>query len=145
MLPLKSLAIIWILSIFNSILVSTNSFSCRNYTGRINKFIWATFVHHWDLLLRDCSERREKEAQKMTTHKTFIKKHVVQQSKQRRQIISVDMLFFGIQEFGCENKLQFDEKNNKNWKNWKTFEYVYHKISDNRLWTDWVIRVKSKF
>ena len=46
-------------------------FSCRNYTERFNKFIWATFVNHWDLLLRDCSERREKAAKKMTTQKTF--------------------------------------------------------------------------
>ena len=60
-----------------------NKVSCRNYTERLNKFILATFVNHWDLLLRDCSERREKEAQKMTTQKTFIRTHIVQQTKHR--------------------------------------------------------------
>ena len=44
-----------------------------NCTKRINTFIWAEFVDHWDLLLRDCSERREKEAQKMTTQKNVYK------------------------------------------------------------------------
>ena len=58
-------------------------FSCRNFTERFNKFNWATFVNHWDLLLRDCSERREEEAQKMTTQKTFKKTHIVQPTKHR--------------------------------------------------------------
>ena len=35
-----------------------------NYTERLDNFFWATFVNLWHLLLRDCSERREKEAQK---------------------------------------------------------------------------------
>ena len=37
------------------------------YTEIINKFKWATFENHWDLLLRHCSERREKETQNLTT------------------------------------------------------------------------------
>ena len=43
------------------------------YTERINKFIEATFVKRWDLVLRDCSEGREKETQKMTTPKNVYK------------------------------------------------------------------------
>ena len=34
------------------------------YTKRITKFVWATFEYHWDLLLRGCAKRREKETQK---------------------------------------------------------------------------------
>ena len=63
--------------------------------------IWATFENHWYLLLLDCSERREKETQKITTQKSFIEKHIVQQTMHRRQRISVDMLFFETQEIGC--------------------------------------------
>ena len=33
-------------------------------TERLNKLIWATFVNNWHALLRDFSDRREKEAQK---------------------------------------------------------------------------------
>ena len=82
-------------------------FSCRNYTERLNKFIWATFVNHWDLLLRRCSERREKEVQKMNIQKTFRKTHIVQQTKHKASVTkkSVHVLYFGIQEFGCDPSL----------------------------------------
>ena len=33
------------------------------YTELLTKFTWATFENHWDLLLSDCVERREKETQ----------------------------------------------------------------------------------
>ena len=33
------------------------------YTEILTKFTWATFENRWDLLLRDCIERREKETQ----------------------------------------------------------------------------------
>ena len=39
------------------------------------------FGNHWDLLLRECAERREKETQKLTTQKTFMKTHFVRQTK----------------------------------------------------------------
>ena len=29
----------------------------------LNNLIWATFENHWDLLLRECVKRREKETQ----------------------------------------------------------------------------------
>ena len=45
--------------------------------------IWTTFENHLDLFLRDCSETIEKETQKMTTQKTVIKTHIVQQTKHR--------------------------------------------------------------
>ena len=57
------------------------------------------------MLLRDCSERREREAQKMTTQKTFIRMHIVQQTKHRWQIISVGRLFFGRIQIGCDLSL----------------------------------------
>ena len=37
-------------------------------------FTWATFENHWDLILGDCSERREKETQKFATLLTFRKR-----------------------------------------------------------------------
>ena len=40
---------------FNSIVTSTNSAE-----ERLNKFTWATFENHWDLLLRDWSETNNK-------------------------------------------------------------------------------------
>ena len=30
-----------------------------------------TFENHWDLLLRECAKRREKETQLLTAHKIF--------------------------------------------------------------------------
>ena len=42
----------------------------------LTMFTWATFENHWDLLLRDCVERREKNP-KLTTQKAFIKTHIV--------------------------------------------------------------------
>ena len=41
----------------------------------------------------------------MATQKTFIKTHILQQTKHRRQIISVDMLIFEAQEVGCDLSL----------------------------------------
>ena len=40
-----------------------------------------TFKKHWNLFLRECAKRREKEAHKMTTHKVFFEYHFVQQLK----------------------------------------------------------------
>ena len=35
----------------------------QNYTERFNNFSLPTFENHWDLLLRECAKRREKETQ----------------------------------------------------------------------------------
>ena len=101
--------------------------------------------HTWktlDLLLRDCSERREKETQKMISQKLFTKTHIVQQTKHRGQIISIDMLCLETQEIGCdhENKLQFDEKNNKNWKILKIiWKCIWQTLGLKA--TNWLLRV----
>ena len=54
-------------------------------------YTWAIFRNHWDLLLRDCAERIEKELQKLTTQKKFLKTHIVQNVSD--DILSLDMLF----------------------------------------------------
>ena len=41
----------------------------------------------------------------MTTRKTFYKTHIFRQTKHWLQIKSVDMLFYGIQEIGCDLSL----------------------------------------
>ena len=33
------------------------------YTEILTQFTWSTFENNWDLLSRDCVERREKETQ----------------------------------------------------------------------------------
>ena len=73
---------------------------------------WKHWICYYAIVLKN------KERQKMITQKSFTKLHIVQQTKHRWQIISIDMFCFETQEIGCyhENKLQFDEKNNKNWK-----------------------------
>ena len=49
-----------------------HSYQCNlNYTERLKKCIWATFENHWDLLLRECAKRKEKE--KKYTNKTLFK------------------------------------------------------------------------
>ena len=45
--------------------------------------IRTSFENHWDLLLRECSERRENETQKMSIKKWFIKTRIVHQTKHR--------------------------------------------------------------
>ena len=37
----------------------------------MNKLNWATFENYWDLLLRECAKRREKETQILGTQKPF--------------------------------------------------------------------------
>ena len=71
----------------------------------MHKFTCATFEHHWDLSLRDCSERREKETQKLATQKTLRKTHIVQQTKHQGQIISNSMLSVQLQEIGWDLSL----------------------------------------
>ena len=52
--------------------------------------------NHWDLLLRNFDERKDKEFKKLTTQKTFMKPHIVQ--KVSDDILLVDMLLSGTQE-----------------------------------------------
>ena len=76
----------------------------------------ATFENHWNLLLRECPKRREKETQILTTQKTFTKRHFVQQKKhQLRHNINRHNNFCvkrtSMGHFTVENKLQVDKKN----------------------------------
>ena len=55
--------------------------------------------NNWDMLLRDCVERREKN-KKLITQKTF-KKHIVQKKTKKNVTNEIrNMLFFEIQELG---------------------------------------------
>ena len=73
---LKSLAIIWIICILISVSIYTNSAKVK--LKKISSF-GPYLKNHYDLLLPECAERKEKN--KYTTHKTFMKTHIVQQTK----------------------------------------------------------------
>ena len=65
-------------------------------------------------LFGECAKRIEKESQILTTHKTFMKKHIVQQTKhQLRPDVSGRIVFElqGMEPLIDEYKLQVDEKN----------------------------------
>ena len=64
-------------------------------------FTWVTFENHWHLLLRDCSERREKERQKLTTQKTF-KKAYCPSNKESVPNETSRYVIFEIQEIGWD-------------------------------------------
>ena len=66
------------------------------------------------IFFSECANRIEKETQILTTHKTFMKTHVVQQTKhQLRHDISGKMVFElkGMELLFDKYKLQVDEKN----------------------------------
>ena len=44
-------------------------------------FTWASFENHWDMLIGEFAKRRQKETQKLTTPKIFMKTHIVQLTK----------------------------------------------------------------
>ena len=44
-------------------------------------FTWVTYKNLWDLFLRECAKRREKETQISTTKITLMKTHTSQQTK----------------------------------------------------------------
>ena len=88
------------------------------YTERLNKFTWATFENPWDLLLRDCSERREKE--KKIGHSINVQKNAycITNKKLLKNNVNTYVISWNtrnrIGPLVDENKLQFDEKNSKN-------------------------------
>ena len=99
-------------------------FSKRIYTEILTKFTWATFENHWDLWLRDCVERREKE----TDHSKNVYKNAYYPTNKTSVTnqISRYVIFWKTRKWTGplidENKLQADEKNNKNRTIWKKNE-----------------------
>ena len=79
----------------------------------------------------ECGKRREKETQILANHNTFMKTHIVQQTKhQLRNDISEKMVFElqGMEPLIDEYNLQVDKKNKKG-KILKVFEIgKYHKL-----------------
>ena len=78
----------------------------------------ATFECHWDLLLRECAKRREKETQ-VRQKNFYLNAYCPQTKRQLQQDITGLLNFMNtknrIGPVNDENKLQVDEKeNNKN-------------------------------
>ena len=67
-------------------------------TERLNKLIWATFVNNWHALLSNFFDREEKKRKKDNSKNVY--KNAYCPKKVLVTKISVDMLFFGIQEDG---------------------------------------------
>ena len=95
-------------------------------------FTWASFENRWIKLLREFAKRRQKETQILTTHKIFIKMHIVQLKKQQiRHIINKHVKKLITRKrmvpLNDENKLQVD-KNKKRTEKLKKTELKYQKL-----------------
>ena len=49
------------------------------------------------IFFSECAKRREKEAQILTTHKTFMKTHIVQQTKHQLRLYIIGKIVFEFQ------------------------------------------------
>ena len=91
-----------------------------SHTEILTKFTWAIFENHWDLLLRDCVERRGKETQKSLLKKVYKNAFCPTNKTSLTNQIRRYFIFWNTRNWSGplndENKLQVDEKNNKNWK-----------------------------
>ena len=100
--PLKSLAIIWILCILNWTFISNNSVAeiiLRYSISWFEPHLKTIGICFYAIVLKE----EKKERKRKNDHsKTFIKTHILQKTKHRWQIISVDMLIFETQDIGCD-------------------------------------------
>ena len=74
----------------------------KNYTERLNIFTWASFKNHWNMFLREFAKGRQKETQILTTHKIFMKTHIVQQKNNSFDKISKNTLKLSLQGSGWD-------------------------------------------